>query len=268
MGRAGAWTWNGCIVIVTGAASGIGFELARQLLAAGAQVWAVDRNEDGLRPLAEAGASTRQLDVTDPQAWFELIASVPTDRPLALFANAGIAVAGAFESTTVDDWNRLLNVNVMGVVHGVRAVLPHMRRLQGGRIIVTSSGAGLFARPGMSGYAASKHAVTGLCRALSAELAVDCIAVTAVCPGYIGTGIMDRTAWRGVDGDAMQRAIPIRPVSSAECAARMIRAAQSGSPLLLVGNELKLESWLNRLSPSLARMIARLRAQAFRKHRR
>jgi NAD(P)-dependent dehydrogenase (short-subunit alcohol dehydrogenase family) len=260
------WDWSVSQAIVTGAASGIGLELVRALTQAGAQVWAVDRNAEQLGALASTRVHTFTMDVTDENAWTELAASVPDDRPTALFCNAGMGLAGGFDHTTMDDWKRVLDVNVVGVVLGIRAFVPRMKSARTGRIVLTGSGAGLFPRPGMVAYAASKHAVVGLGRSLRAELAAFDVGVSTACPGYIATSIMKNTEWRGVDGAALQNAIPLPPLSAERCAAQMIRGSEKNRAVVIVGRELVAESLLWRFAPGLGDRVAQIRAKAFAGH--
>ncbi len=260
------WDWSGSTVVITGAASGIGLALVHALARTNAHVWALDRDADGLARLQIPGVHTRARDVTRQQDWETLAGDIPDDRPIALFCNAGMGLAGGFEQTSVDDWQRILEVNVIGVVLGIRAFVPRMKAARAGRIVLTGSGAGLFPRPGMGAYAASKHAVVGLGRSLRAELDAFNVGVITACPGYIATSIMRNTEWRGVDGDALQKSIPLRPLSAEKCANQMIRGAERNHALVIIGRELVAESLMWRFAPWLGDRIARIRARAFAGH--
>jgi short-subunit dehydrogenase len=108
-----------------------------------------------------------------------------------LVNNAGVAFLGGFEETPLSEWRRILDINVMGIVHCVRAFLPEMRKAGGARKIVNvASLAGFAPAPNMSAYAASKHAVVGLSEVLAMELHDTDISVLVVCPGIINTAIV------------------------------------------------------------------------------
>ncbi len=115
-----------------------------------------------------------------------------------LFNNAGIGHAAAVVDTEVDDWRRLFDVNVMGVVNGIDAFLPRMLRQTGiSHVVNTASGAGLLPHPKMAPYAASKHAIVGLSTSLAAELHGRNVSITIVCPGVVNTGIAATSTMRG-----------------------------------------------------------------------
>ncbi len=192
-------------VLVTGAASGIGAAVARQLLAQGAAVAATDSDEVGLAALrrsvaAEAGADgrlwTAPLDVRDP----ERVERVVAEAEAALGPLDGLAcVAGVLEMGDVVDlsdaqWAHCFAVNATGVFHVCRAVARGMRARGAGAIVNVSSNAAGTPRAGMSAYAASKAAVTQFSRCLALELAPHGIRVNIVSPGSTDTA-MQRAMW-------------------------------------------------------------------------
>ncbi|MBU6162906.1 MAG: SDR family NAD(P)-dependent oxidoreductase [Myxococcales bacterium] len=265
-------TVTGRCALVTGAASGIGAALCRALLASGNRVVAIDRDwSDRVEPTFGESFSANvrlvTLDVRRNESWQALARELDDAgwTPEILINNAGVGVAGAFEATTLDDWDRLIDVNLKGVVYGIQAFYSGMRERGHGHIVNVASGAALCPRPGMAAYAATKAAVFALSNALRAEAAVYHVGVTVVCPGYIGTRIMENTGFRGVDGAAMQRSIPIRPTSADACAARILKAVSRNEGVVTVGPEIAIEWMLNRLSPSLAGRVARWRAAQFRR---
>ncbi len=190
------------IAVVTGAGSGIGRSIARLLASHGARVHCVDINLAAARAVAtEIGnATAHQVNVTDAAALVALADAVYSadGRVDLLFNNAGIAHGGKIADSEVSDWKKLLDVNVMGVVHGIHAFLPRMQAQSGpAHIVNTASGAGLFATAGMGPYCASKHAVVGLSQVLAAELHGSHIAVTILCPGIVNTPILEAAQLRG-----------------------------------------------------------------------
>jgi len=195
--------WSGQVCVITGAASGIGAGLVRHSCALGMQVVAADVDEAGLALLAEQGErrrwmlSTWSVDVSDAEA-VEQLARQVFDRHgqvNLLFNNAGVLVDGKSWERPLSAWRWSLDVNVMGVVHGLRSFVPRMLG-QGapGRVINTSSIGGLMGGgPFMGPYQSSKHAVTALTETLYQELALEAAPVTAsvLCPAEVATGIWE-----------------------------------------------------------------------------
>lgn len=266
----------GRLALITGAASGIGAALADALAARGARVWLTDLDADRVARTAEeiagrhpdAALAHAPLDVTDADAFAALAARIEEAAPIELlFNNAGVGLAGEVRDLTPADWQRVLSVNLDGTVNGIHAVYPGMVARGAGHIVNIASGAALAPRPGMVPYAAAKAAVVALSRSLRAEAAALGIKVSAVCPGYIDTGIMSRTRFVGLDRAGLEGAIPIRPISAAECARRTLVGVARDRALIPVGAEVGLEWRLMRFAPGLVERLARWRARQFRQHR-
>src|SRR3954451_5778432 len=197
-GRMDAPGFAGKVVVVTGAGSGIGRSSALLFARLGAKLHVADVNaesaESVVREIEAAGGrgKAHTVDVTDPDAVDQLAARVFDEdgRVDVLHSNAGIGHAADIEETTVDDWQRVIGVNLLGMAYVVQAFVPRLMN-QGGRssIVNTASMAGLVAAPGMAPYSASKFGVVGMSEALNAELAPQGIHVCAVCPGIIDTPI-------------------------------------------------------------------------------
>jgi NAD(P)-dependent dehydrogenase (short-subunit alcohol dehydrogenase family) len=191
------------IVMVTGGASGIGRSIATALVRRGHHVTVADVDEPAAKKavatLAELGApaggtaSSVGLDVTDREAFAAAAQEVAREHGQldVLFNNAGIGVGGLADEMTDALWDRTIDVNLRGVVHGVQAALPIMTAQHDGHIVNTASMAGLITAPLMLPYTTTKHAVVALSRALRAEVAGDGIRVTAVCPSFIATPLLD-----------------------------------------------------------------------------
>ena len=190
----------GRVAIVTGGGSGIGAALVHALAAWGAAVVIADIDETAATSVADqvgaAGGDARTaiLDVRDSGAMSDLVNSVAAERGALdlIFNNAGIAVGGLVEELTLDHWDRVIDVNIRGVVHGVHAAYPVMLRQGHGHIVNTASLAGLVPGPGLAPYAAAKHAVVGMSLSLRAEGASRGVKVSAVCPGFIDTPLLGR----------------------------------------------------------------------------
>jgi NAD(P)-dependent dehydrogenase (short-subunit alcohol dehydrogenase family) len=179
-------------VVITGAADGMGRAAAERLAGKGWKVFAVDIDADKLGwtdACAEVGAMV--ADVTSEQDNLAIAAAAEErlGRVDAAIFNAGVSRPGAIDRMPLAEWRRVLEINLLGPVLGVRALLPALRRQGGGAIVVTSSLMGLGADPENSAYAASKHGVIGLVRSLARELGRDGIRVNAICPGLTETGM-------------------------------------------------------------------------------
>ncbi|YCK36030.1 SDR family NAD(P)-dependent oxidoreductase [Actinomadura sp. ATCC 39365] len=182
------------VAVVTGGASGIGRAVARELRSRGVAVVIADVDEQaGKQAAADFGLEFARLDVTDAEAVAALVTRVKAERGRLdfLFNNAGIAVGGRTRELTLDHWNRTIDVNLRGVVHGVHAAYPIMVDQGFGHIVNTASLAGLVPAPLMLPYTTSKHAVVGLSLALRAEAAAYGVRVSVICPGFIDTPLLD-----------------------------------------------------------------------------
>jgi NAD(P)-dependent dehydrogenase (short-subunit alcohol dehydrogenase family) len=189
---------EGRTAVVTGGASGIGLALGRALAQAGVNIMLADIEAPALEATVEelcaSGYRVRGFacDVTDP-ASVEAVAAATRQEFGAVHIvcdNAGVAGGTGFEDLSLDTWRWVLDVNLMGVLHGIRAFLPQMRAHgQGGHFVNIASMAGLQAGLGFSPYVASKYAVVGLSEGLAVDLRPLGIGVSIVCPGFVRTRI-------------------------------------------------------------------------------
>ncbi|MGZ5110866.1 MAG: SDR family NAD(P)-dependent oxidoreductase [Usitatibacter sp.] len=193
---------KGKVAVVTGAGSGIGRELALGCAREGALVVLADIDEAGMRDtmaqLATLGARALQVrcDVSKPGDLDRLAARTYEEFGAAhlLFNNAGVAVAGPVWAATLEDWKWALDINLMGVVHGIRSFVPRMLAQKDEcHVVNTASVAGLLSLPGSAVYCVSKHAVVTLSECLHHDLRVGGapIGVSVLCPAYVNTGIGD-----------------------------------------------------------------------------
>lgn len=186
---------NEKIAVVTGAARGIGREIARELLAMGMTVVAVDLREDLLAELDEVLASpgdklaTKTQDVSDSEGMTALIDEVVEKygRLDVLVNNAGITRDGLIMRMSDEDWNLVIKVNLTSAFIATRAVARHMIRAKSGSIVNMASYSGLEGNPGQANYAASKAGMLGLTKTVAKELARKNVRCNAVAPGFIQT---------------------------------------------------------------------------------
>jgi len=179
--------------LVTGGGRGIGRAIASGLLQAGATVTVLGRNRATLDETVAAGDAhfAGVADVADQAAVSAAIAAAAGRQPIdILIANAGIAESAPFAKSDAALFRRMMDVDFMGVVHAIQAVLPAMRERPYGRIVAVASTAGLKGYAYASAYSAAKHAVVGLVRSLALELASTRVTVNAVCPGFTDTDLL------------------------------------------------------------------------------
>ena len=259
--------FSGKVVVVTGAGSGIGRSSARLFARLGAKVHVTDIDGDSAEAVrAEIGrdAVAHTVDSSDPAA-VEALAQRVFDEDGAvdvLHNNAGIGHAADIEETTVEDWQRVIGVNLLGVAYGVQAFVPRMLR-QGRKssIVNTASMAGLIAAPQMAPYSASKFGVVGLSESLNAELAPKGIHVAAVCPGIINTPITRSAIMRGEPAERRSEAIAFydkRGASPDKVAEAVVEAVRKRKLIQPVPSLHVTPLWmLKRLAPRASQAIAR-----------
>lgn len=203
----------GRVVLVTGAAAGIGRATAELFAERGWRVALADRDETRLGAARSAieqnggEAMAVPLDISDPDACEGVADRVVRDwgRIDALIANAGVQIGGSLLDTSDEDWRRILSVNLDGTAYSARAVVPGMLQQGKGAIVIVSSVNALMGIPGMTVYDMSKAGVLGLARSLAAEYGARGIRVNAVCPGNTLTDFhLDAMARKGVSADEIR----------------------------------------------------------------
>jgi NAD(P)-dependent dehydrogenase (short-subunit alcohol dehydrogenase family) len=257
---------RGKVVVITGAGSGIGRATAELFGGLGARLHLADLDAAAVEAVAErlAGATPHTVDCSDPAAVEALAARVfdSDGRVDVLHNNAGIGHAGALEATTIDDWQRVIGVNLLGVAYGIQAFVPRMLA-QGSpaAIVNTASAAGLIGVPEMAPYCASKWGVVGMSDALDAELRPRGIRVSAICPGIIDTPITRTAILRGEAAERREEAIALyaRRGASAEDVARTVLEAVRRPRLVHTVPRAQVSSiWLlKRVSPRISALAVR-----------
>jgi NAD(P)-dependent dehydrogenase (short-subunit alcohol dehydrogenase family) len=225
----------GRTAVVTGGASGIGLALGRAFAEAGMKVMLADIETDALaaavRSLRDLGPDVRGVtcDVADP-----ISVERAAEASCAAFGNvhivcnnAGVGGGSGIDDISLDNWRWVLDVNLMGVLHGIRAFLPRIRAHgEGGHIVNTASMAGMNSGLGFSPYSASKFAVVNMSEGLATQLAPLGIGVTVLCPGFVRTRISESARNRPERYGPTRTPDPASPAGA--LAARLAELGQSG----------------------------------------
>ncbi|MGH3717396.1 MAG: SDR family oxidoreductase [Pseudonocardiaceae bacterium] len=258
------------LVVITGAGSGIGRATALEFAQQGAEVLVTDIDAEAAERtarLAGPPASAYTVDVSDAAA-VEKLGTVLLDNhgiPDIVINNAGIGVAGPFFDTTVADWERVIDVNLWGVIHGCRVLGGLLvDGGEGGTIVNIASAAAYLPTRALPAYATTKAAVLALSQCLRGELAEAGIGVVAVCPGFVHTNIVNTTRFVGRDATeeltARRRTTEMyrrRNFTPERAAREILRAVERNSALAPITIEARAGLLASRLTPGLLRALAR-----------
>lgn len=252
-------SWKNSIAI-TGAGSGFGAALARLYASRGWKVAVTDIDENRARQtmleIENLGGDSffMQLDITNAEQWQQLQDSVLQrwGGLEVLVNNAGVAAAGNIEDTSIEDWNWVLDIDLMGVVRGCHQFAAIMKRQSTGHIVNVSSFAGLAGLPFISAYGVAKAGVVALSEALRAEMYPYGVGVTVACPSFVKTGLLD--SFRSIQPDTHARVTKWMETSgvSAEQIAEEIAAAVKKNKFLLLTHGQTRNAWrMKRWFPNL-----------------
>lgn len=251
------------VIWITGASSGIGEATAYKMAKEGAKLVLSARRKEELERVKKACGLPENdilvlpLDVENFES-FELLKDTVIakfGRIDLLFNNAGISQRGGVLESDLSVFQKIININLMGVVALTKAVLPQMIKQNAGHIVVTSSLSGKLGSPMRSGYCASKHALHGFFDALRAEVYENNIKVTLVCPGYIQTAISVNAI--GADGNKhgkmdnnQENGVPVDI-----CAAKIVKAIKADKSEIYIGGKEVLGVYLKRFFPKILEKI-------------
>lgn len=250
------------VAVVTGAGSGIGRALARQLSAAGSAVAIADIDAQGLAETAASLAgkgtvSKHILDVSDEAAVraFAEDVVVRHARVTLLINNAGVALIGTFEEISLDDLRWLMGINFWGAVYGVKYFLPILKQQPRAHIVNLSSVFGMIAPVGQSAYSASKFAVRGFTEAIRHELEGTSVCVSCVHPGGIRTAIAKRArlgaqAPENKSKEAAEVFAKLASTSPEDAAARILKGVEGREARILIGRDARQIDIVQRLRPA------------------
>ena len=254
--------------IVTGAAAGIGKATADLLVENGWRIGAFDMDEVGLATLAAALPAEQvlpyRLDVTDEAQWAAAMAAFgawSSGRLDLLVNNAGIIAVGRLTEVPLSRMRRLLDVNIVGVINGVRACAPLLAATRG-CVVNVSSIAAFVGWPNAAAYSASKSAVSSLTEALAVELAPSGIAVCEVMPGFVATQLMGDES--GITALRTSfKSLSIAFTSPGRIARAILAAAEARTRRTIVGRQNRAYAFVNRYLPGIGRLMTRRLANRY-----
>jgi NAD(P)-dependent dehydrogenase (short-subunit alcohol dehydrogenase family) len=229
------------IALLTGAGSGLGRGMAELLGQYGATVIVTDLDAASAQQVAErivaqgGEAASFGLDVRQAEAFEQLVMDVVAkyQRLDYLFNNAGVGISGETQKLTLAQWQKVLAVNLHGVVNGVAVAYPIMVEQGFGHIVNTASLAGLAPFPTAVPYAATKTAVVGLSRSLRIEAAEFGVKVSAICPGFVDTQIYQNADLVGIRLDALLQTIPFKIIPTDQAVRTILRGVSRNQTLIV-----------------------------------
>ena len=273
--RAGRTEYEDRLVLVTGAGSGIGRATALEFAARGAEIIAVDLDEEAARRTAErTRGHAYAVDVSDGAAMAKLADEVEAAHgiPDVVVNNAGITVAGPFLETDPADVERVVDVNLWGVIHGTRLFGARLaERGEGGQIVNVASAAAYAPSRALAVYGLTKAAVFMLDQCVRPEFAAYGVGVTTICPGFVATSITRSARFAGVGAEREQRlqrftarALELRGYRPERVARRIVAGVRTDKAVIRVTPEAHALAVLGRLSPAMLRGLARAPFPPFR----
>jgi len=267
--------FKGKVAIVTGGASGLGAALCDELGRLGAQ--AVVADIDGEKAEATAAricaagnrAEAAAVDVTNFAELRRVLESTAANhgRLDFLFNNAAIFVRREVRDMALEDWRRIVDVNLMGVVAGASFAYAIMAKQGFGHIVNIASISGLTGYPTAAAYAATKAGVVAFSTSLRAEAADLGVRVTVVCPGHVSTGLFRDSATPEAAAQRAAASRPMEAMAAAAAAARILRGAARNEAIIAFPLYAKRLWWLHRLSPGMLAGRARRMVRSFRQQR-
>ena len=264
------------VAIVTGGASGIGRALCELLAAEGAALVVADINATGAEQVAAAirkrghRGEAVPLDVSDETEVHKVVSDVATMHGHLdfMFNNAAIAAVGEFRDANLDDFRRIVDVNLMGVVNGTLAAYRVMLRQKSGHIVNTSSVVGLMPTPTLSAYSATKWAITGFSMAVRAEAAALGVKVSIACPGLVRTNMGETNMYWNIRKEDHLANLPLRWAIEPDQAAKgILRGVARNQELIMFPFSTRAAWWAYRAWPGIFNPLLRRVVTQFRRLR-
>jgi NAD(P)-dependent dehydrogenase (short-subunit alcohol dehydrogenase family) len=263
------------VVIVTGGASGIGRAVCAELGLKGAALTVADIDVAGAEKTAsaivDAGGSARALrvDVTNADEVQKLVTETAEEhgRLDYIFNNAGIAIIGEVRDMNLENWRKIVDINLWGVIYGTMAAYPLMIEQGFGHIVNIASAAGLVGIPMFASYCTTKHAVVGLSTALRHEAAGLGVNVSVVCPGFIRTELFENSQLLNLEREGATAPAEAMSIKVADAALRIIRGVEKNKPIINFPFSARILWWLHRLHPSILSPVMSKAVKDFRANR-
>ena len=257
--------FTNAVTIITGGGSGIGRALAIKMASLGAKVHLLGLKEDRLEDVAElitneGGVSEfLHVDVSDYPALKSAIENIKQQQGNIdyLFNNAGITLLAEAQNIEIERWQRIVDVNLMGVINGIQITYPIMIEQQCGHIINTASLAGIIGYPTSAAYAATKSAVIRLTHDLRLEGQGYGVNFSVVCPGYVKTNIFEGDKIIGGNMDRALKQIPFRMISPEQAAESILKGVSQNRSQIVFPGYAKATALIQRLFPFLLKPISK-----------
>ena len=264
--------FRGKVAIVTGGASGIGRSVCEELGRHGTTAIVADINLEGAQEVSKAiagnggSASAARLDVREGKAIEKLIDQTVADhgRLDYMFNNAGINIGGETRDLLPEHWNRVLDINLMGVVHGTRLAYSLMVKQGFGHIVNTASLCGLMPIPFEVPYATAKHAVVGLSTSLRAEGAALGVKVSAFCPGVIQTPLIEKSLIVNSSMEEILSISPMKIMDLNDAVQALLRGVARNEAIIVCPFESRMSWRMYRLAPALMDKLIGITVRRFR----
>ena len=261
-------------ILVTGASSGIGMELARQLAGPGKRVWLVARSEDKLNELADeirakgGAAEVRALDLSDIEHCSVFLEQLMREVQLdEIYLAAAVSIFGEVKDVQPEDWDQIYRTDLLSYAQWVQAVYESMAKVRRGRIVMVSSLAGYAGYPTSVPYATMKAGLLGLFRTLRYEAPGHGVAVHLVSPGYVRTGIYRSAIYRRSSFDNTLKQIDemgFKMIESGEAAATILKGISQGKEEIVFPGYARMLAWIAPRFPWLVRGIHARMVKRFR----
>lgn len=264
------------VAIVTGGASGIGKALCEELGRRAAKVVAADINREGAEQVVAAISATggkaeaARLDVTRSEEVQKLVDRTASrhGRLDYMFNNAGIATLGEVRDMTPEQWDRIIQINLMGVIYGTTAAYSRMVKQGFGHIVNTASQAGLYPVSGTTSYALTKHGVVGLSTSLRTEAAGLGVNVSVICPGPVVSRIVEDATRAGkYERDVFSEVPQFMLMDTAKAAKVILRGVARNRAIIVFPFLARYLWWLHRISPAIPGLLARVMTEGNRRYR-
>tara|TARA_Y100001970_G_C14247935_1_gene869650 strand:- start:2421 stop:3275 length:855 start_codon:yes stop_codon:yes gene_type:complete len=253
---------KGSVVIITGGASGIGLSLGRAMAELGCHVYLVDRQKEVVEKETKRlrdkklNVKSFELDVRDRDTFIKIVKQINEDEGHIdyFFNNAGIGAGWDVKEDKPEDWDYIIDVNIRGVQNGIHAVYPLMVKQGFGHIINTASMAGLVPSSLTVSYAMTKHAVVGLTVSLHGQAAIHGVRVSALCPGFVETPILEGGVYGKVDREKIKKGTKIFNlpgiISPEELVKRTLPKIKKNKVIIIEPFYMKVYLWLYRFFPN------------------